>query len=223
MEGMLRNVDELTPTCDQFDLYLNGYPAGFWADIFDDPKVTVYRDKDIGPHGKLFMAHRTHGYFITIDDDLNYAPGFTYDMVRAIEKYRRQAIVGTHGTLFCKSPDPMQPNGRVLFSHIVNLAHDLPVHMLGTGIMGYHSDTVMIDWREMEPGKIDEQVAVLAQERRIPMICIAHPDNWMTEDDDLKFKDSMRRNAAASEAAVKRQQRQWDIYVPECWKEFERF
>ena len=223
MKGMLKNVEQLVSSCDQFDLYLNGYPKGFWTKTLDDPKINVYRDRDIGAHGKLYMAHRTRGYFITIDDDLIYPQGFTYAMVQAIEKYKREAIVGVHGALFVQRHDAMQPQSRVLFSHMVYLEHDLPVHMLGTGIMAYHSDAIMFDWRDMEPGKIDEQVAIIAQERRIPMLCIAHPDNWVMEDDNLKFKDCLRRNKEASAKAVERQQRHWDLYIPQCWKEFERF
>ena len=223
-KGMIRVLESLLPACDHFDLYLNDYPIGFQLPIFNDEKLTVYRaPPDLGARGKLYMAHRTPGYWLTVDDDLIYPADYTYKMVQAIEKYQRQAIVGVHGALFVKPPDPMQPQTRVLFSHAARLEHDLPVHMLGTGIMAYHSDTIMLDWRPMEPGKIDEQVAVVAQESRVPMLCVAHPDDWVVEDDNLKYRDALRRDRQASEAAVKRQQRPWDLFLPPSWKEYQRF
>jgi len=222
--GMKRVIQSLLGTCDNFDVYLNGYPSGYYTGVFDDPKITVYRSPpDLGARGKLYMAHRSLGYWLTVDDDLIYPPDYTYKMVQAVEKYHRQAVIGVHGVLFVKHPDPMQPQTRILFSHATYLAHDLPVHMLGTGILAYHSSTVMLDWRTMEPGKIDEQTAIVAQERRIPMLCIAHPDDWVTEDDELKYRSALRRNIPASEAAVARQQRQWDLYLPPSWKEYQKF
>jgi hypothetical protein len=95
--------------------------------------------------------------------------------------------------------------------------------MLGTGIFAYHSDTLMIDYRDLEPGKIDEQVAIICQERRIPMVCLAHPDDWVREDESLKLRGALRRNEEASAAAVARRQRAWDLYVPPCWKEYQKF
>lgn len=223
MRGMQRTVESLLPACDNFDIYLNGYPTGFHLPIFDDQRVTVYTGEDLGARGKLYMAHRTPGYFLTVDDDLIYPADYVQQTIAGIEKYQRQAAVGYHGTLFVKYQDPMQPQGRVLFSHTVELAHDLPVHMLGTGIFAYHSDTLIIDYRDFDPGKIDEQTAILCQEKRIPTLCLAHPDHWVTEDDDLKFRDALRRNIEASEAAIQRQQRNWELFLPPCWKEFERF
>ena len=223
MKGMERVLETLLPYCDNFDLYLNNYPVGFHLPIFCDQKVTVYRETDIGARGKLYMAHRTPGYFLTVDDDLIYPTDYVQKTLAGIEKYQHQAVVGYHGTLFAKNPDPIQPQNRILFSHVVHLEHDLPVHMLGTGIFAYHSDTVIIDYRDMMPGKIDEQTAIVCQEKRVPMLCLAHPDGWVKEDDDLKFRDALRRNVSASEAAIQRQQRHWELFLPPCWKEFERF
>jgi hypothetical protein len=223
MEGMERVVRDLFPYCDNFDVYLNNYPEGFRIPIFDDPKVTIYTGEDLGARGKFFMAHRTPGYFLTVDDDLIYPQDYVQKTLAGIDKYQRQAVVGYHGALFAQQPDAMQPQTRILFSHIVHLAHDLPVHMLGTGLFAYHSDTTIIDYRDFEPGKIDEQTAIMCQEKRIPTLCLAHPDRWVTEDDNLKYRDALRRNVAASEKAIERQQRQWELFLPPTWKEFERF
>ena len=223
MKGMQRVLEDLLPYCDNFDLYLNSYPTGFHLPIFEDNRVTVYNGEDLGARGKLYMAHRTPGYFLTVDDDLIYSHDYVQKTIAGVDKYERKAAVGYHGTIFVQYPDPMQPQGRILFSHAVHLAHDLPVHMLGTGIFAYHSDAIIVDYRDMEPGKIDEQTAIVCQDNRIPCICLAHPDGWVGEDDSLKYRDALRRNVAASEAAIQRQQRSWDLFLPPNWQEFERF
>lgn len=221
--GMKRTLETLLPTCDNFDVYLNRYPANYTCDLFKDPKVSVFRGEDIGARGKMYTAHRTPGYYLTVDDDLFYPPDYSFKMVQAIDKYKRQAFVGGHGVIFCKDPDPAQPQMRILFSHAAEVPLDLPVHMLGTGVMGFHSSTYQIDWKQFEPGKIDEQVAIIGQNFRIPMVCIKHPDNWVREDDQLKLVCALRRDRKASEAAVNRRKRIWDIYIPTNWKEYQKF
>ena len=222
-KGMIRVIQQFLPYCTHFDVYLNRYSESFHHPIFDDPRVNAFRGADIGPHGKFYMAHRTRGYFLTVDDDLIYPDDYVFNTVASIEKYKRQAVVGYHGTTFTTNPDPLQPQTRMLFSHAAYLEHDLPVHMLGTGLFAYHTDTVYIDWRDMVPGKIDEQVAILLQNGRIPQLCLAHPEDWVTEDEELRFRCALRRNKEASAAAVQRQQRRWDLYLPDSWKEYQRF
>jgi hypothetical protein len=222
--GMRRVLEQLLPQCDTFDLSLNGYPANYKLPI-DDPKLIVYRNPaTIGPHAKLFAAHRCAGYFLTVDDDLIYPAGYVNDMVQGIEKYGRKAFVGYHGTLLAEPQDPMQPPCRCLFGHSDALHQDIPVHMLGTGIFGYHSSTGIIDWRNFEPGKIDDQVAGFAQDHRIPMIVLAHPKEWVGEDKNLYLAGTaMRRNTPASQRAQERiKMRQWKIHLPNCWKAYYR-
>jgi hypothetical protein len=223
MAGMQATIEALLPQCDQFDLYLNGYPPGFHIPLFEDEKVNVFHGPaDLGARGKLYLAHRTTGYFLSVDDDLNYPADYVCHTIQAIEKYERQAVLGYHGVIFTQSPDAMCPQGRMLFSHADELTMDLPVHMHGTGLMAYHSDTIQFDWRRMEHGKIDEQCAILGQETRTPFICAAHPMDWVTENDELKFVNSLRRNAPFSARAIERQQRDWQLYQPLSWANHRR-
>ena len=224
MAGMQATIEALLPQCDQFDLYLNGYPPGFHIPLFNKEKVNVFHGPpDLGARGKLYLAHRTPGYFLTVDDDLIYPSNYVITAVQGIEKYKRQAVCGFHGVHFARDPDPMQPHPRVLYSHAAEVPKDMVVHMLGTGLLAYHSDTCMLNWRAMEPGKIDEQVAIYCQDHRIPMMCLAHPDNWVTEDEDLMYVGALRRNEAASRKAVERQKREWHLFIPESWKEYQKF
>jgi len=223
MQGMINTINALLSSCDNFDVYLNDYPRGFWIPEFDNEKITVYQMTDLGARGKFYAAYRTPGYYFTVDDDLNYPPDYIYTLTQAIEKYERQVVVGVHGTLFTEMHDTIQPRQRVLFSHAVHQAHDIPVHTLGTGVMAYHSDTMVVDYRTLEPGKIDDQVAWLGQEQRIPMMSVIHPDNWVSENKELIFRGSLRRNVEASETAVARaNSKQWQLFLPDCWKKHER-
>lgn len=225
--GMLRALEQLLPQCDHFDLYLNGYDKNFTVKLpveLTKGKLTVFNETDIGPHGKLFMAHRTTGYFLTVDDDLIYPANYVTHIIQGIEKYNRGAYVGYHGALLAQYSDPMQPPCRCLFSHQDLVPMDIVVHMLGTGILGYHSSAGMVDWRTFEPGKIDDQVAAYAQDRRIPMICLMHDKNWVIEDKKLFLTGTaMRRNGPAALRQIARMKKHdWNLYLPSNWKAFYR-
>ena len=226
--GMLRVLEQLLPQCDHFDLYLNGYDKNYTVPLPADAtknKLMVIKDApDIGPHGKLYLAHRTSGYFLTVDDDLIYPAGYVTHIIQGIEKYNRTAFVGYHGALLAEYSDAMQPPCRCLFSHQDLVTEDLVVHMLGTGILGYHSSTGMIDWRKFEPGKIDDQVAAFAQDKRIPMVCLKHDRNWVVEDKKLFLTGTaMRRNGPAALRQIERMKaRNWKLYLPPNWRAFYR-
>lgn len=227
-QGMLRVLTQLLPQCDHFDLCLNGYKSDYVVDLpeqLTEDKLTVFvNPTNIGPHGKLYLAHRTTGYFLTVDDDLIYPHGYVVDILKGIEKYGRKAFVGYHGSLLAQLSDPMQPPCRCLFSHQDLVPSDMPVHMLGTGIFGYHSSAGMVDHRQFEPGKIDDQVGAFAQDHRIPMVCLAHPKNWVVEDKELFLKGTaMRRDAPASYRQVERiKARNWGLYLPDNWRVYYR-
>lgn len=225
-KGMYAVLKTLLPQCDRFDLSLNGYPYNYRLRI-KDPKINMYINPDIvGPHGKLFNAHQTAGYFLTVDDDLIYPDTYVKHMVAGIDKYGRQAYVGYHGNLIAEKQEPTGNNvwHRCLFSHADELLHDMPVHMLGTGIFGYHSDAGQLDMRKLLPGKIDDQVAIWAQDRRIPMVALKHPDGWVGEDKNLYLAGTpLRSNNSKSSAARKRMNtRTWKLFLPNDWKKYHR-
>lgn len=219
--GMYAVLKQLLPQCDRLDLSLNGYPPGYNVAL-SSPKLNIFRNDDVvGPHGKLFNAHQTAGYFLTVDDDLIYPSNYVEHMVAGIDKYNKQAYVGYHGNLIADKQKPVGASKwcRCLFSHADELAHDMPVHMLGTGIFGYHSDAGRMDCRKLLCGKIDDQTATWAQDRRIPMVALAHPKDWVPEDKNLYLAGTpLRRNTSKSQAAIARMNKQtWNLYLPANW------
>jgi hypothetical protein len=92
----------------------------------------------------------------------------------------------------------------------------VPVHMLGTGCMGFHSSTMTIDWRRMEPGKIDEQVAIQAQEERVPMVCLPRETGWLSDNSEASSVEPLSRNLdLKAEAYQRRISREWRIFIPD--------
>ena len=202
MDGMLRVLETLLPYCDNFDVCLNGYDAGMTHPLFDDPKVFVSMidpKGDLGARGKFYMAHRTPGYHITVDDDLVYPVDYVATLLRGVEKYKRKAVVGFHGQFIVQGTGAL-----ILLKHQDALSQDIPVHMLGTGTMAYHTDAFNEDMRSLVPGKVDDQVASLAMEFGLPMIALKHDAQWLVEDEAMALRRPLRRNTELLEAARKR-------------------
>lgn len=196
--GMLRVVESLLPYCDNFDICLNGYPNVKY-DGFGDPKVNVLRVPNIGPRGKFWLAHRTPGYHIVVDDDLIYPADYVTTLIRGVEKYKRKAVVGVHGQFIVQGTAEL-----MLLKHQEALSQDIQVHMLGTGTMAYHTDAFNVNMADLTPGKIDDQVAALALEAGVPMIALRHDAGWLVEDPELAMQRPLRRDMEALEAARKR-------------------
>jgi len=209
--GMLQTITTLLPHCDNFDLCLNNYDKPLSEDlmILKDPKLHIIYTRavdNVGAGGKFYMAHRTPGYFLTVDDDIVYPDDYITTIIQGIERYKREAIVGFHGMYILK------PNGRRLITFEWPLERDMPIHILGTGVMGYHSSTFTVQRANLLPGKIDEQIAIMAQQQEIPMMLLARTRGW------LKDMSNISRSASALTCNIEARKEAWKRVRDFTWQ-----
>ena len=215
LDGMLGVLARLLPTCDRFIVCLNGYPDIHHA-LLDDPKVTVvHAPSEMGPRGKFYLCDNLPGYHIIVDDDILYPRDYVPTMIQHIEKFERQAVVGAHGKRFMyrKPPSPMTFE---FFNFAVEVLEYQHVHMLGTGVMAYHSDTLTISPQQFEPGKIDDQFAIYCQENMIPCVVVPHAASWLADMEDVSLRGALRKNLDLRREASARIQAHepWKLYTP---------
>ncbi len=175
-------VRRLLPQVDRIGVYLNGYVRvpSFLAD--ERIEVADSRsDGDRGDAGKFFWADRRAGYVVTCDDDIDYPPDYMKRLIEGIERYGRRAVVGFHGaTLHEPLVDYYRSRRLHHFAH--TLARDTPVHVLGTGVAGYHSSTWEVRPADfVRPNMADIYLGLAAQERQVPFICLRHEAGWLRE------------------------------------------
>ena len=211
-EGMLATVERLLPYCDYFDVCLNNYPNYHYPTL-DDPKITIIRtreDQKVGARGKFYLAHRTPGYHLTVDDDIDYPYDYVPKLIAGVERYGRKAVVGVHGKIFT------YPESHILLNYANEQPQDWPVHMLGTGTIAWHGNLMALPWHAMQPGKVDDQVAAYAQDNSVPMIVLAHPGGgWMRDKPDLSLTCSLRRDIRARRASHDRimRRKNWRFFT----------
>lgn len=177
--GLCRVLEILWPQADEIFVYLNGFEE-VPQTLPSLPNVLYFTGPDLGDRGKFFFLEGFSGYYITCDDDIEYAPFHVHSIIDGIERYGREAIVGWHGSIF--KPDFEEfynPKSRQVLSFRTLRGKDTPVHLLGTGVCGFHTSTINLDLEDfLYPNMADAFLAVKAKEQKVPMVVLAHEAGW---------------------------------------------
>jgi hypothetical protein len=184
-EGLKKTLESVINQVDHVNVFLQDYRSV--PDFLDHHKITIALGEEYpevwskGAGAKFFWADQVHGYHFIIDDDILYPPDYVQYCIEKIEYYQRKAVVGFHGSIF----KPIIENyieSKDRFWFIEKLANDQFVHLLGTGLLAYHTDTISVSvddfiYRNMA----DLQFALLAQKQQVPLICLSRTDGYIKE------------------------------------------
>lgn len=174
-------VDSILPQVDHLFVYLNGFD---WVPGFlSSDKITVFRSGEYGDYrdnSKYFGLRclEQDAYFFSIDDDIEYPQDYVPEMVAAIERFDRKAIVGVHGVVYGAGSRLFLDRGVLHFRD--PLEADVPVSALGTGTTAFHTSTLAFDCLEFsQVGMADLVTAQAASQQGVPAIAIARPAGWL--------------------------------------------
>lgn len=220
-EAQLRHVvAALLPQVDELGVYLNGYDRV--PSFLRDDQIRIARSQDHGDRGdagKFAWAGTSSGYHLACDDDLAYPPDYVERLVAGIERHARRAVVGFHGcVLHAQSAD--YHRGRRLLHFWRALRADTPVHVLGTGLAGYHASTIRVrpeDFREANMA--DVWLGLLGQHQRVPFVCLHHEAGWLRELPGVTeslYARARRRPAGARpspETQAVRSRERWELHT----------
>lgn len=192
-----QTVDSLYDHVDKLCIYLNGYKPG------DKLPVCVGRERietkidpsnELGDAGKFHWAGQHGGYNLHCDDDIVYPPDYVHRMVRAIERYKREAVVGIHGILLPEEPTGSYYRNRAVLPCRHELKEDARVNMLGTGVIAYHSSTIDLSTEDFASANMaDIWMGIAAKRQSVPMMCLAHDGGWIETLKDPKGGDIYTR------------------------------
>lgn len=177
--GLARVLEILSPQADEIFVYLNGMD-GVPSSLPKRSNVRFFTGPDVGDRGKFAFMEGYEGYYITCDDDIEYAPFHVHSIIDGIERYGRQAVVGWHGSNFESDFKKFYDSAsrRVLSFRFLR-GKDTPVHLLGTGVCGFHTETIDVSYSDFEkPNMADVFLALAAKRQKIPMMVLAHGKDW---------------------------------------------
>lgn len=211
--GLERVVAALLPQVDGLGVHLDGHdrvPRGL-----DDEKIVVVRG-DGGDSGKFAWAGTTSGYQLVCDDDLDYPPDYVERLIEGIERHGRRAVVGFHGAVL-REPVSDYFRSRRLLHFASALARDTPVHVLGTGVAGFHVSALRVTPGDFPvPNMADVWLALLGQRRRVPFVCLRREAAWLAElpglGEDSLYARARRDSSRVTEAI--RSHEPWTLHAP---------
>ncbi len=219
-EWLQQVLTALAPQVDHIHLYLDRYPE---APAFLEPwrgklqVVLSQQQPGLRDNGKFLpLAERCQSpcWLFSADDDIAYPPDYLAALLKRLEHYGRQAVLGVHGVLLPEHAEGyFSARYRKVHSFSKGLEADALVNLLGTGTMACHSSVLQglsLDHFK-QPGMADLYLASWCHQRQIPLIAIARHDGWLEQLGD-PAADSLWaefHQADAQQAAIVRSHHPW--------------
>ncbi|MGM0530941.1 MAG: hypothetical protein ACQER7_06275 [Bacteroidota bacterium] len=184
-ESLKHVISSIINQVDEIHVYLNNFTS---IPIFlKHEKIKVFLSdnemNDLGDVGKFYTAESVSGYLFTIDDDIIYPPDYVSSLITEIEKHYRQYVVGTHGRIFDRIPIHSYYHGHTQgFSALNTVPKDSFVHVIGTGALAFHTDTIRVSLGAFETMNMaDIWFSKFAEENNVPRLVIKHQKGWLKD------------------------------------------
>ncbi len=112
--------------------------------------------------------------WLGVDDDLIYPPDYVATILAGLDRHPG-CVVSFHGWRFDDEGEPYAENYRCL----ERVVDEVEVHVAGTGVCGFHLDTIRPVMADFESINADVWLSLRAQERGIRRVVLAHPSYWL--------------------------------------------
>lgn len=217
IDSLKDSVDSIINQVDELIIYLNDYDEVPTFLIHEKIKVYLGKECDgnIKAKGKFYKCSEINGFHVSIDDDLIYPSNYIETYLSKMAEYDNKVIITSLGKI-------TKPNSKNYYSDILFGYHfqretlnDYSVHMGGTGVMMYHTDTFKPSYEEIENGGfIDLFIGKQALKQRIPIISIKHEANWIC----FNEKENKRLGSTLFEQGKKDHSEQTNIMNSVKWE-----
>ena len=164
--------------------------------------IVVGTDHRLGDATKFkpFFSDKYEGYFLTCDDDLTYPPDYVEQMIAGIERYNREAVVSFHGKRVdsIAEGDPWYKFAGMRYQCLGEVHPDYPIHIPGTGCMGWHSS--LVNWSRddfEEPNMADIWAGVKLERAGISRYVLAHDEGWIKHSRHVNMNQTLWRTNKA--------------------------
>jgi hypothetical protein len=210
----------ILPQLDKLYIYFDKYDAipGFVAGL---PKVVPLRPDD---HGDVQGDGKFVGYkfidqpslYFCFDDDILYPSGYVEIMASALERHDFKVIAGVHGSRFIPPYESYRRDKSVL--HFARgCVADIPVDIIGTGTIAFHSETFAPDPLKWSSHKMTDLSAGIDAARRGARRVLVRRSAHMLRPLKENQDDSLYRQLLTDESEESRLMQQVIAEHPEWW------
>lgn len=213
LESLLETIESLQDQVDTIHVCLNEYNA-LPTELLRYPKVVcTIPDHNLSDLGKFLQLPNVEGYFFSCDDDLIYPNDYVASTITQLRKYG--GVVSYLGRVL--------PTGRKCNSYykdaveyyhcLKEVKEDHRVHVVGTGVMCFHTDTVNFEYSHLRTvGIADIQFGLYAARNNIKLTSLKHKAGWIKHTDKINLADTIysknKNNDSLATNAVN--QVEWD-------------
>lgn len=179
-DWLLHTARSIASQVDMLHLYCSGFEkSSLPRDVLNIENLIVFTmselrsPMELGDAGKFF--HIPHDcYYLSCDDDIYYEPGYAEYMVDAVDRYRKNAWITTHGVDIRLGK---YPDCRKRISHFQKEnQEDLPCMVPGTGVSAFHSSMMRVPITLFKYANCaDMWIAYLLQKFEICCVAIENP------------------------------------------------
>lgn len=199
IDSLKLTINSLIDQVHKIGVYLNG-----WDNIpkyLINEKIEIVKSQDNGDYGdagKFYWVNKFKGYYFTCDDDIIYPRNYISRTIEKIEYYDRKAVIAFHGSIILDGfKDYYSSKSRRVLSFNFNRPKDEPVHIVGTGTIGFHTSTIIVKFEDFEtPNMADIYFARLGQNQNVPFLVQKHKKGEMysIESENSISKSGINKN-----------------------------
>jgi hypothetical protein len=213
-------VQIILPQVDRLNVFLQFYKVV--PSFLNHPKIFIASGNDysealsLGACAKFFWADTIKGYHIVIDDDILYPDDYVAQCIKKIEQYKRKVVIGFHGVVLRDTM--LSYRDKVLYNFQMGLEEDTCVHILGTGTISYHSDTIKVTMRAfLNKNMADIWFGIVAQKQHVPLLCVQRLAGYLksiepTSHDPKAIGMIVQQNGGKDRVELIEQNRPWILY-----------
>jgi hypothetical protein len=217
---LLRAAESLEGQLDRLYICLNGFES-IPAELENRARIFPYiPEKDYGSIGRfLFLDFIIKPfYYFCADDDLYYPPDYVSYLITKIDQYRREAAVTLHGRILADIITHWNSSRKHVFPCLESVYHDVWAHLAGTGVLGFHSDTLDFSIRDFPHINYDDyEFSILLQKKKIPILIAAHEEGFLkylnVPSEETIFYKTMQ---APDELTAIAKSIKWKLYSLSC-------
>lgn len=194
-DSLKDTINSIINQVDKLIVYQNGYKERF--DFLNNNKIEIISSLDtgidMGDAGKFYrVGDFKDSYYLSIDDDLIYPEDYVQKIIHNLKKYNNKIIVSFHGRILDENLDTYYNGHSKVFRCLGEVEEDEFIHFGGTGVMGFHTSFVDIDFNYFKhPNMADIWVGLFARDRKIPILCISHDDKWILHTTKINLNETI--------------------------------
>lgn len=223
-KSLKKTIDSIIHQVDKIGVFLDKYDRTPEF-LKNNPKITFKHsgdfDREIGDAGKFYWVDNHEGFYFTCDDDLIYPIDYVERIKKRITSNDYPIVVGWHGSVIL-TPFENYYDGksRRVFTFGAPRPYDTPVHILGTGCLGFHTSHIDVSFNDFEtPNMADVYFSRLGQIQKVPFIVIKHSKGEITEDDNSQEYSIYKHSSQeVSQSKHNTKEKQNEIVSSVKWK-----